>query len=118
MAKLRQRSALAPSKEPLFAATHSHRVRLEDITHRFSDFTAVSDIDLDVASGELAPCWPIRLRQVHLAFGFAWAHRGRYYSTSSENGDSALQANGCPEKSRLAINGNCNGLSPNISLIT
>jgi putative spermidine/putrescine transport system ATP-binding protein len=40
-------------KEPLLAATHSHRVRLEDITHRFSDFTAVSDIHLDVAGGEL-----------------------------------------------------------------
>jgi putative spermidine/putrescine transport system ATP-binding protein len=35
------------------AATHSHRVRLEEITHRFNDFTAVSDIDLDVAAGEL-----------------------------------------------------------------
>jgi putative spermidine/putrescine transport system ATP-binding protein len=35
------------------AAVHSHRVRLEDITHRFTDFTAVSDIDLDVAAGEL-----------------------------------------------------------------
>jgi putative spermidine/putrescine transport system ATP-binding protein len=35
------------------AATHSHRVRLEGITHRFSDFTAASDINLDVAGGEL-----------------------------------------------------------------
>jgi putative spermidine/putrescine transport system ATP-binding protein len=35
------------------AATHSHRVRLEEITHRFNDFTAVSDINLDVAAGEL-----------------------------------------------------------------
>ncbi len=35
------------------AANRSHRVRLEDITHRFSDFTAVSDINLDVAGGEL-----------------------------------------------------------------
>jgi putative spermidine/putrescine transport system ATP-binding protein len=35
------------------AATRSHRVRLDDITHRFNDFTAVSDINLDVAGGEL-----------------------------------------------------------------
>jgi putative spermidine/putrescine transport system ATP-binding protein len=35
------------------AATRSHRVRLDDITHRFTDFTAVSDINLDVAGGEL-----------------------------------------------------------------
>src|SRR5258707_11040546 len=40
-------------KEPLVAATRSHRVRLEDITHRFTDFVAVSDINLDVAGGEL-----------------------------------------------------------------
>jgi putative spermidine/putrescine transport system ATP-binding protein len=53
MASPRQRSALAPLKEPLLAAIHSHRVRLEDITHRFTDFTAVSDINLDVAGGEL-----------------------------------------------------------------
>ena len=31
----------------------SHRVRLETITHRFQDFTAVSDINLDIAGGEL-----------------------------------------------------------------
>jgi putative spermidine/putrescine transport system ATP-binding protein len=31
----------------------SHRVRLEDITHRFQDFTAVRDINLDIAGGEL-----------------------------------------------------------------
>jgi putative spermidine/putrescine transport system ATP-binding protein len=37
----------------MVAATHSHRVRLEEITHRFSDFTAVSDINLDIAGGEL-----------------------------------------------------------------
>jgi putative spermidine/putrescine transport system ATP-binding protein len=35
------------------AAGHSHRVRLENITHRFNDFTAVEDIDLDIAGGEL-----------------------------------------------------------------
>jgi putative spermidine/putrescine transport system ATP-binding protein len=35
------------------AANRSHRVRLDDITHRFTDFTAVSDINLDVAGGEL-----------------------------------------------------------------
>jgi len=35
------------------AAIRSHRVRLENITHRFTDFTAVSDINLDVAGGEL-----------------------------------------------------------------
>ena len=34
-------------------ATRSHRVRLDNITHRFTDFTAVSDINLDVAGGEL-----------------------------------------------------------------
>ena len=31
----------------------SHRVRLETITHRFQDFTAVSDINLDIAGGEM-----------------------------------------------------------------
>ncbi len=35
------------------AATRSHRVRLDKITHRFTDFTAVTDITLDVAGGEL-----------------------------------------------------------------
>jgi phosphate transport system ATP-binding protein len=34
-------------------AARSHRVRLDRITHRFNDFTAVSDIDLDIAGGEL-----------------------------------------------------------------
>jgi putative spermidine/putrescine transport system ATP-binding protein len=34
-------------------ATRSHRVRLDNITHRFTDFTAVADINLDVAGGEL-----------------------------------------------------------------
>ena len=35
------------------ASTSSHRVRLEKITHRFTDFTALTDINLDVAGGEL-----------------------------------------------------------------
>jgi putative spermidine/putrescine transport system ATP-binding protein len=35
------------------AATRSHRVSLDRITHRFTDFTAVADINLDVAGGEL-----------------------------------------------------------------
>jgi putative spermidine/putrescine transport system ATP-binding protein len=35
------------------AATRSHRVRLDKITHRFTNFTAVTDITLDVAGGEL-----------------------------------------------------------------
>jgi putative spermidine/putrescine transport system ATP-binding protein len=34
-------------------AIRSHRLRLNHITHRFNDFTAVSDIDLDIAGGEL-----------------------------------------------------------------
>src|SRR5882724_3047592 len=38
---------------PIMAATRSHRVRLDNITHRFTDFTAVSDINLNVAGGEL-----------------------------------------------------------------
>jgi len=33
--------------------TRSHSVRLDSITHRFTDFTAVSDINLTVAGGEL-----------------------------------------------------------------
>src|SRR4029453_4843337 len=37
----------------IMAATRSHRVRLDNIPHRFTDFTAVSDINLDVAGGEL-----------------------------------------------------------------
>jgi putative spermidine/putrescine transport system ATP-binding protein len=35
------------------AATRAHRVRLDNITHRFADFTAVTDINLNVAGGEL-----------------------------------------------------------------
>jgi putative spermidine/putrescine transport system ATP-binding protein len=35
------------------AASRSHRVRLDGITHRFNNFTAVRDIDLDIAGGEL-----------------------------------------------------------------
>jgi putative spermidine/putrescine transport system ATP-binding protein len=35
------------------ATAHSHRVRLDNITHRFNDFTAVRDINLDIAGGEL-----------------------------------------------------------------
>jgi putative spermidine/putrescine transport system ATP-binding protein len=35
------------------AADRSHRLRLDSITHRFNDFTAVHDIDLDIAGGEL-----------------------------------------------------------------
>jgi putative spermidine/putrescine transport system ATP-binding protein len=35
------------------AGAHSHRVRLDNITHRFHDFTAVRDINLDIAAGEL-----------------------------------------------------------------
>jgi len=35
------------------AGSRSHRLRLDGITHRFSDFTAVRDIDLDIAAGEL-----------------------------------------------------------------
>src|SRR4051794_10813888 len=51
-------SALGPSPASVaegafVAAIRSHRVRLESITHRFTDFTAVSDISLDVAGGEL-----------------------------------------------------------------
>jgi putative spermidine/putrescine transport system ATP-binding protein len=34
-------------------ATRSHRVSLDRITHRFTDFTAVADINLNVAGGEL-----------------------------------------------------------------
>src|SRR4029077_20757650 len=30
-----------------------HRLRLEDISHRFGEFVAVRDINLDVAGGEL-----------------------------------------------------------------
>jgi putative spermidine/putrescine transport system ATP-binding protein len=35
------------------ATAGSHRVRLDNITHRFHDFTAVREIDLDIAGGEL-----------------------------------------------------------------
>ncbi len=34
-------------------AAQGHRLRLEGITQRFNDFVAVSDIDLDVAGGEM-----------------------------------------------------------------
>jgi ABC-type Fe3+/spermidine/putrescine transport system ATPase subunit len=30
-----------------------HRLTLDGVTHRFGDFTAVRDIDLDIAGGEL-----------------------------------------------------------------
>jgi putative spermidine/putrescine transport system ATP-binding protein len=43
----------AMDEDPIMAATRSHRVRLDKITHRFTDFTAVTDISLDVAGGEL-----------------------------------------------------------------
>jgi putative spermidine/putrescine transport system ATP-binding protein len=33
--------------------TRSYRLRLEGITHRFNDFTAVENINLDIAGGEL-----------------------------------------------------------------
>ena len=33
--------------------SRSHRLRLDDITHRFNTFTAVRDINLDIAGGEL-----------------------------------------------------------------
>jgi len=35
------------------STAHSHRVRLDNITHRFNGFTAVCDINLDIAGGEL-----------------------------------------------------------------
>jgi len=35
------------------AAARSHRVRLENVSHRFQDFTAVSNINMDIAGGEL-----------------------------------------------------------------
>ena len=34
-------------------ARAGHRLTLEGVTHRFGDFTAVQDIDLDIAGGEL-----------------------------------------------------------------
>ena len=37
----------------MMAAARSHRVCLDKITHRFAEFTAVTDINLDVAGGEL-----------------------------------------------------------------
>jgi len=35
------------------ASNRGHRLRLEDISHRFGDFLAVRDINIDVAGGEL-----------------------------------------------------------------
>src|SRR6266545_4857559 len=35
------------------ASNQGHRLRLEDISHRFGDFVAVRDINLDVSGGEL-----------------------------------------------------------------
>src|SRR5215471_13332793 len=35
------------------ASHRGHRLRLEDISHRFGDFVAVRDINLDVAGGEM-----------------------------------------------------------------
>src|SRR5881409_3991335 len=35
------------------ASHRGHRLRLEDISHRFGEFVAVPDINLDVAGGEL-----------------------------------------------------------------
>jgi putative spermidine/putrescine transport system ATP-binding protein len=41
------------AERAVMTAARSHRVRLDRITHRFNDFTAVSDIDLDIAGGEV-----------------------------------------------------------------
>ena len=42
------------------ASNRGHRLRLEDISHRFGDVLAVRDINLDIAGGELmallGPC--------------------------------------------------------------
>src|SRR5215469_8799065 len=35
------------------ASNRGHRLRLEDISHRFGDFVALRDINLDIAGGEL-----------------------------------------------------------------
>ena len=35
------------------ASNRGHRLRLEDISHRFGDVLAVRDINLDIAGGEL-----------------------------------------------------------------
>src|SRR6516162_5342023 len=37
----------------VMASHRGHRLRLEDISHRFGEFVAVRDINLDVAGGEL-----------------------------------------------------------------
>src|SRR5437016_7624076 len=34
-------------------AAAGHRLRLDNITHRFGDFVAVSDVELDIGGGEL-----------------------------------------------------------------
>jgi putative spermidine/putrescine transport system ATP-binding protein len=46
-------NGLAAGERTAMAASRSHRVRLDGITHRFNDFTAVRDIELDIAGGEL-----------------------------------------------------------------
>jgi hypothetical protein len=37
------------------ASNRGHRLRLEDISHRFSDFVAVRDINLDIAPRSFCP---------------------------------------------------------------
>ena len=67
------------------AATRSHRVRLDDITHRFTDFTAVRDIDLDVAGGELVACSAVgcgKSTLLRIISGFIRQTEGRVCSTT------------------------------------
>jgi hypothetical protein len=56
------------------ASNCGHRLRLEGISHRFGDFVAVRDINLDIAGGELVAL-PFGLRQVYPS-----AHRLRLHS--------------------------------------
>jgi ABC-type Fe3+/spermidine/putrescine transport system ATPase subunit len=37
----------------MIQAAKGHRLTLERVTHRFDDVTAVEDIELDIAGGEL-----------------------------------------------------------------
>jgi len=63
------------------ASHRGHRLRLEDISHRFGEFVAVRDINLDVAGGELVallgPSGCGKSTLLRIVSGFIRQSRGR-----------------------------------------
>src|SRR5499433_294526 len=65
----------------VMASHRGHRLRLEDISHRFGEFVAVRDINLDVAGGELVallgPSGCGKSTLLRIVSGFIRQSRGR-----------------------------------------